>query len=101
MPQPKKTVTPCSPLSASSGLSFTGAGQVLTLNTPPAPRPIEDALIDAEIEWMGDFANIKIPPLDDSYELAEVATWIEEICQVELVQFEFYSSVALVRKKRK
>ena len=80
---------------------FLSTDSVIVFETPPAPQPIEDALIAAEVEWVGDFANIKIPPLEGSFELAEVATWIEEICEVEFVQFEFVTGVALVRKKRK
>ncbi len=109
MPQPKKPATPSSPVPGSvisaSGL---GGGQVLTFQniTPPKAEDILELVQTAEIEWNLNFGYLRFTKdLGNApFEIIEVANWIEEILEIEIVQFVMVpgSDISfVVRKKRK
>jgi hypothetical protein len=109
MPQPKKPATPSSPLSANSILTASGlgGGQVLTFNLgPPEATDIEEMVRTADIEWNLNFGYVRFSKgLKEGFDMIEVGNWIEELLDVELVQFVFgvpgSDISAIVRRKEK
>ena len=105
----KNQQPPSPPLSGNSisTASGSGGGQVLTFRNPTLKvGDILELVQTAEIEWNLNFGYLRFtkdleggPP-----EMIEVANWIEEILEVEIVQFVMVpgSDIGfIVRKKRK
>ncbi len=105
MSQPKKPATPSSPLPGSvisaSGL---GGGQVLSFG-PPKAGDIEEMVRTAKLRWQWDFGYLEFTQsLEGQVDVIEMASWIEELHDVEVVQFfvgvAMPFEMVLVRKKR-
>lgn len=108
--RPKKQQRPPPPpLSGNSILTASGlgGGQVLTFRntSPPPASDIEEMVRTADIEWNLNFGYVRFSKsLSEGFEMIEVSNWIEEILEVELVQFVFVPGSdisALVRRKEK
>jgi phage head maturation protease len=84
-----------------------GGGQVLTFLNSAAPKAqdILELVQTAEIEWNLNFGYLRFTKDlgSEGFEVIEVANWVEEILEIEVVQFTMLpgSDVAfVVRKKR-